>query len=111
MVIELYHAAFIAVAAFLFCEVLTRAGQVFAWWPGVVGVVFRMRGKHPSSYTLVQKIAAAWFYDCAKCQAGVISGFSYIWWPPSGFEGFALRITAAIFIAFFLQQRYESGSL
>lgn len=110
MVEELYRAAFIAIAAFLICEVLTRAGQVLAWWPGVVRSLFRMGDKHPSNYTLVQKIAAAWLFDCAKCQAGAISGFSYIWWP-SGIEGFILRITAAIFIAFFLVQRYESGRL
>lgn len=111
MTTDLEHAAPIAIASFLFCEVLTRQGQVFEWWPNVVTFALRTRGKHPSEFNLIQRIASAWLYDCAKCQAGAISGFSYFWWPPQSFEAFAWRIVAAIFIAFFLQQRYESGRL
>ena len=111
MVIELTHAALIGLSAFLFCEVLTRPGEVFGWWPVLVERIAGMKGKSPIDYNFGQRWVNKWLYGCAKCMAGWICFLSCFWWPLQSVELFAWRLGGAIFLAFWLTNRYETGRL
>jgi hypothetical protein len=97
--------------AFLWCEVLTRPGELFGWWAELVNKVFKLDGKMKRDYNVLQNIAFHWFYGCAKCMAGLLSVVLVFVWPPEDVLQGIARVTAAILLAFWLTQRYETGRL
>jgi hypothetical protein len=99
------------VFAFLFCEVLTRPGEIFGWWPEMIERMAGMTGKNPIDYTVGQALINKWLYGCAKCMAGMLCVLSLFWWPFQSIELFAGRLVGGIFLAWWLTQRYETGRL
>lgn len=111
MVVELCRAGLIAVAAFLFCEVLTRPGEIFGWWPVTIERIAGMSGKSPIDYNFLQRLINKWLYGCAKCMSGMICMLSICFWWPQSVELFAWRLVGALFLSWWLTQRNETGRI
>ncbi len=111
VVAEIAHGLLIAVFAFLFVEVLTRNGEILGWWPALIQRITGANTRPMSDWNWKDKLLFAWLYGCAKCMSGALSVLSLIWWPALTVEGFAWRILTALFLAYWLTQRNETGRL
>lgn len=93
---ELVNGAIIGAFGFLFAEVLTMPGQVFAIWRKIIERV--------KPWGLFGYWADMALLDCSKCVAGTACAVT-LFFDWTGVWGAAYRMIPALFIAWFLEEK------
>jgi len=98
-------------AGFLVCGVLTRTGEVLAWWPGLVRRLTATKSQFPDDWNGLQFFVHKITWLCAKCCAGWIAIIFLTAFPGNILvteigHGVA-TVVVAVFSAFAIEKHYE----